>query len=305
MQQSGAMGARAWTLLLALSVIWGGSFVFLKILVAALPPFTVVAARLLIAAAAITAITRGAAFRGEVARRWPEFLALGFISMTLPFSLITFGETRITSGLASILNATVPIFVVLTAHAFTHDERLTWGRGAGVLAGFAGVAVLIGPTAFAHGGGRAVVGELACLGGSIAYGFSNVYARRFRGLPPLQVVAGQLIAAAALTAPLSLVVDHPFSLPAPPLGAIGALLGLALICTALAFVLYFRLLALAGATNASLNTLLSPVSALLLGVVFLREPLEPRSLAGLALIGAGLIAIDGRALKLLSRHPRA
>lgn len=297
-QPARAMGAREWALLLMLSVIWGASFVFLKVLVAALPPLTIVFLRLTIAATALNLVTGGGAFRPEVLRQWRAFIVLGFISTALPFSLITFGETRVTSGLASILNATTPMFVVLVAHLFTRDERLSWNRGAGVVVGFLGVAVLIGPSALAGGGGAAV-GELACLGGSMAYGCSNVYARRFRGLPPLQVVAGQLTAAAILMAPMSLILDHPFSLAMPPIGAWGAMLGLALVCTALAFVVYFRILAAAGATNVSLVTLLSPPSTLLMGVLFLGEPLEMRGLMGLALIGLGLAAIDGRLLKRL------
>jgi drug/metabolite transporter (DMT)-like permease len=291
------MGAQEWILLLVLSVIWGASFVFLKVLVESLPPLTIVAARLAISAAVLNLVTGGAAFRPAVLARWPEFLALAVLSTAVPFSLITFGETRITSGLASILNATTPMFVVLVAHAFTQDERLSWNRGLGVVAGFAGVAILIGPTALSGVGRGGAIGEIACLVASAIYGCSSVFARRFRDLAPMQVVTGQLTAATLLTAPLSLIFDRPFGLPPPPPAAWASLAGLALICTALAFVIYFRIIARAGATNVSLVTLLSPPSAILLGVLFLHERPELRSLAGLAVIGLGLAAIDGRPIR--------
>jgi drug/metabolite transporter (DMT)-like permease len=291
------LGPREWALLLLLGLVWGASFFFFKILVAALPPFTVVFGRLLIAAVAMTVIARASgAWRGLSPRQWGDFLVFGAIANAVPFTLIAYGETGISSGMASILNATTPIFTVLVAHVFTHDDRLTWNRAIGVVACFAGVVVLVGPSSLTEAGRADLPGQLACLGASIAYGFAGVYARRYRGLPPLQVVTAQLTASALIMAPLSLLIDRPWTLPAPGATVWASLLGLALLCTAFAYLLYFRVLKTAGATNVSLVTFLAPVSAIILGVAILHEPLEPRAIVGLAVIGLGLAAVDGRLL---------
>lgn len=297
MTDSGAprLGPREWSQLLLLGMVWGSSFFFFKILVEALPPFTVVFGRLLVAAAAMHVITRAAgAWKGFSPREWAGFLFFGAIANALPFTLIAYGETGVSSGMASILNATTPIFTVLVAHVFTTDDRITWNRAIGVIACFLGVVVLVGPSSLTEAGRAALPGQLACLGASIAYGFAGVYARRYRGLPPLRVVTAQLTAAAIVQAPFALVVDRPWTLANPGPGVWASLLGLALLCTALAYLLYFRVLKTAGATNVSLVTFLAPVSAILLGVIVLREPLEPRAIAGLAVIGLGLAAVDGR-----------
>jgi drug/metabolite transporter (DMT)-like permease len=298
------MGGREWGLLLLLGLVWGASFFFFKVLVAALPPLTVVFGRLVIAAAAMAAILRLIPATAPLPRRaWPDLLVFGAIGNALPFTLIAWGETRVSSGLASILNATTPIFTVLVAHVFTADDRLTWNRGVGVVACFLGVAVLVGPTALADAGRGDLAGELACLGASLAYGFAGVYARRFRALPPLKVVTGQLACSALLMAPLSIALDRPWSLASPAPSVWASLFALALACTAFAYVLYFRILRTAGATNVSLVTFLAPVSAILLGVFVLGERLEARALIGLLVIGVGLAAVDGRLLKGL-RRPR-
>jgi drug/metabolite transporter (DMT)-like permease len=292
------LGPREWSQLLLLGMVWGSSFFFFKILVAALPPFTVVFGRLLIAAAAMHVIARAArAWRGLSAREWAGFLFFGAIANALPFTLIAYGETRISSGMASILNATTPIFTVLVAHAFTHDDRLTWNRAVGVVACFVGVVVLVGPSSLTEAGRAALPGQFACLAASIAYGFAGVWARRYRGLAPLQVVTAQLTAACVVQAPLALIIDRPWTLASPAPAVWGSLFGLALLCTAFAYLLYFRVLKTAGATNVSLVTFLAPVSAILLGALLLHEPLEPRAMLGLAVIGLGLAAVDGRLLK--------
>ena len=205
------------------------------------------------------------------------------------------GQTHIASGLASILNATMPIFTVLVAHFLTADEKLTKNRAVGILTGLAGVIVLIGPQKLANLG-EDVVPQLAILAAAISYAFAGIWGRRFKrmGVPPLATAAGQVTASSCLLLPIALLVDQPWTLPTPGLGAIGAVVGLALLSTALAYVVFFRVLASAGAVNLSLVTLLIPPSAILLGVFFLDERLELGDLAGMALIGVGLIAIDGR-----------
>jgi drug/metabolite transporter (DMT)-like permease len=289
------MGAPEWIALLALSTLWGGSFFFFKVLVAELPPFTVVLGRVGIAALALNLLLL--ARRDPLWREfqlWRPFLVLGLLNNVIPFSLIAFGETRITSGSAAILNATTPIFTILAAHLFTADERLTVPKGIGVLAGFLGVAVLIGPEALSGLGQGDLLGDACCLLAALVYGLAAIYGRRFKGIAPLKIATAQVTAATIILLPLAGLVDRPWTLPMPSPGAWMALLAIALLCTALAYLLYFRILAVAGATNLVLVTFLLPASALGLGALFLSEQVTPQALLGLALIGLGLAAIDGR-----------
>lgn len=287
-------------MLLALSVLWGGSFFFFKVLVLELPPFTVVLGRVGLAALALNLLLVARRnFMPSDPRLWGAFLVMGILNNVVPFTLIVFGETRISSGLASILNATTPIFTVLAAHFFTSNEKLNWGKGLGVLFGFAGVAVLIGPGILMGLGQASLIGETACLLAALTYAFAGIYGRRFKGVPPLQVATGQVTASTFVLIPLSLLVDRPWSLPMPSANAWLAFVGIALFSTALAYILYFRILAAAGATNLLLVTFLLPVSAMalgvvVLGVVVLGEVVTWQALGGMALIGVGLAAIDGR-----------
>ncbi|MEK9724830.1 MAG: DMT family transporter [Rhodospirillaceae bacterium] len=226
---------------------------------------------------------------------WAAFLGMGMLNNVIPFSLIVLGQTQIALGLASILNATTPFFTVLIAGALLVDERMSAGKLTGVGMGFAGVATMIGPAALA-GLGDQTLGQLAVLGAALSYGFAGVFGRRFRdmGVDPVVVATGQVAASALVMAQLALVVDRPFGLALPGPAVWLAVVGLAVLSTALAYVLFFRILAMAGATNVSLVTFLIPVSAIVLGVVELGETLETRHLAGMAAIGAGLAVIDGR-----------
>lgn len=289
------MGAPEWIALLALSTLWGGSFFFYKVLVAELPPFTVVLGRVSIAALALhlLLLARRDPLR-LTAPMWGSFLVLGLLNNVIPFSLIAFGEMRISSGSASILNATTPIFTILVAHLSTHDEKLTAPKGLGVLCGFLGVAVLIGPSAFSSLGRDDLLGDASCLLAAMVYGFAAIYGRRFKGIPPLKIATAQVTAATIILIPLAGLVDRPWTLPMPSPGAWAALLAIALLSTALAYLLFFRILAVAGATNLVLVTFLLPGSALALGALFLQETVTLRALIGLLLIGLGLVAIDGR-----------
>jgi len=302
------MTRRQWALLAVLAILWGVSFLFSKVALAELPPMTLVFGRFSLAALALLLAARASGHRlPRSPRMWAGFFVLGALNSFIPFALIAWGQVQLTSGLASILNATTPLFTALVAHAWG-DERLTSNRVAGVLIGLAGVCVLIGPGALGHLGVHTLA-ELAILGAAVSYAFAGTYGRRFRALPPVVPVAGMMTTAALLALPLALVVDHPWTLS---VGARtwGALLGLALLSTALGFVLYFRLLVTAGATNVMLVTLLMPIVALLLGSLLLGEAVSATALAGMALIFAGLLAIDGRLLPgrrvAVSRpHPRS
>ncbi|HVZ28290.1 MAG TPA: DMT family transporter [Rhizomicrobium sp.] len=292
------MSAKNWGLLFFLALLWGSSFLFYKILVAVLPPVTVVLGRVGIAAIAMNlwllAARQTLPLQGSL---WRRFLLLGFLNNVLPFILIAWGETRIDSGMASILNATTPIFMVAVAHWKTEDEKLSWGKVVSISCGILGVIVLAGPDAARNP--SSFWGELAVIGASCTYGFGGVYSRQFKDLPPLVAATGQTSAATILLVPLSLLIDHPWAL-APPGAAVWlSLLAFAVINTALAYVVYYRMLADTGVTYISLVTFLIPVVALLLGAAILQEEITLRGLAGMAVIGLGLAAIDARPLKRL------
>lgn len=300
-----SMTVSEWFMLLTLSLLWGGSFFFVGVLVDELPPLTIVVLRVGLAAVVLHLylLFKGNPISGGI-RVWATFFAMGLLNNAIPFSLIVWGQTHIASGLASILNATTPIFTVVVAHVLTQDERLTPARLGGVVAGFAGVAVLMGPQ-FLSGLGEHVLAQAAILGAALSYACAGVFGRRFKamGVKPLHTATGQVTGSAILLLPVALVVDKPWTLSVPSGYAIAALLGLAVVSTALAYVLYFRILATAGATNVLLVTLLVPVSAIVLGVVVLGESIALQSLLGMALIALGLGVIDGRPFRLMKRAP--
>jgi drug/metabolite transporter (DMT)-like permease len=288
------MGPVEWGLLLLLAAIWGGSYFFSKVAVGELPPFTVVLGRVALAALALNLIVRLSGRRLPAdPDLWRALLIMGIVNNVIPFSLIFWGQTQIASGLASILNATTPLFTVLVAHVATSDEKMTAPRLLGVLTGLGGVAIMIGPGAFANGGGDTLA-KLAVVGAAVAYGVSAIYGRRFRGMPPMVIAAGQMTASTLVMIPLTILVDRPWALALPSASVVWALVALALLSTAVGYLLFFTVLGRAGATNVTLVTLLIPPNAVLLGALFLGERIGPRDLLGLACIALGLAAIDGR-----------
>jgi len=299
------MSAGDWGSLFLLSVIWGGAFFFIDVAVAEVAPLTFVWLRLTLAAAALWLFlwARGQLPKLPVGAIGAMFV-LALLNNAIPFVLFAWGQTRIDGGLSSILNATSPIWTVLVAHLFTGDERMTPGKVAGVLLGFAGVVTMLGPEI---GSGGELTAQLACLGGAFCYALAGVWARRFRvlGIPPTSVAAWQLALAAATMFPLALAIERPWSAPMPSANAWGAILALALVCSAFAYVIYFRIIERAGATNALLVTILTPPTAILLSAMFLSEQLGIQHFAGLTLIAFGLAAIDGRVVNALAvRRPR-
>ena len=296
------MNGSDWGILVALALIWGGAFFFISVAVHSVPPLTYVWLRLSIAAAALWLFL---SWKGEplgLPRSvWGSMLLLSLLNNVIPFALFGWGQTHIASGLAAILNATTPIWGVVVAHLFTRDERMTPAKIGGVLLGFGGVAMMIGPTLLSSLGNSALA-QLACVAASLSYAFAAVWARRFKAmhLPPMAVTTGQLTVGALVMLPIALIVDQPWTNALPSAGAWAAILALALVCTAFAYVLYFRLIDSAGATNALLVTLLVPPTAILLGATFLGETLAPQDFLGLGLIALGLAAIDGRLVSALA-----
>ncbi|WP_375596119.1 DMT family transporter [Algihabitans albus] len=293
------MTLRDWALLFLLSILWGGSFFFAAVAVRELPPLTVVALRTGIAALVLIAVLR---LRDEplpfVKGAVAAFCVMGLLNNLLPFSLLFWAQTTIPSGLASILNATTPIFSIVVAHLLLADERLAMNKAVGILFGFLGVVVLLGGDVL-KGADIATLGMLACLGAAVAYGFAGVYGRRFKAmaLSATQVAFGQLAATTVMMLPIVALIDKPWDLVPPSWPVVASVLALAIVSTALAYVIFFRILASAGAVNVALVTLLVPVSAILLGSLILNEELTLRHYAGMALIALGLLAIDGRLLR--------
>ena len=290
------MTLKSWILLILLSVLWGGAFFFVAVAVAKLPPLTVVLSRVAIAALCLALVQQAS---GKRFRPWPgllgSFLVMGLLNNVVPFSLLFWAQTSIPSGLASILNATTPVFTMIVAHVALKDEPLSWNKAAGIAFGFLGVAVLLGGNLL-DGADIGTLGIFACLGAAFSYGLAGTYGRRFAklGVPPMIVAAGQLTASTLILAPIVLSIDRPWSLPFPGYHVILAVVLLASLSTALAYIVFFQVLATSGAVNVALVTLLIPVSAIFLGWVFLGERLEPHHFVGMTLIALGLIAIDGR-----------
>ncbi len=295
------MGPVEWVLLIILSIFWGGSFFFVEVALTELPPLTIVLGRVGFAALALILLVYVIGLRMPLDfRLWRAFFVMGALNNMIPFSLIVWGQTQIASGLAAILNAATPLFTVVLAHFLTNDEKMTAYKLVGVLLGLVGVTVMIGGE-FLGGLGLHVMAQLAVLGAAISYAFAAIFGRRFEGTPPLVTAAGQVSATTVLMLPIVLFVDQPWNLPVPSATAWGTIAGLALLSTAAAYLIYFRILATAGATNLLLVTFLIPLSAILLGVTILGERLEPKHFVGMALIGLGLAVIDGRPIAFLRR----
>jgi drug/metabolite transporter (DMT)-like permease len=291
------MSARDWSLIGILSLLWGGSFFFVEIAVEGLPALTIVWLRVGIAAALLAGVMVVTRTRFPLPRTWAAFAVMGLLNNILPHSLFVVAQGQITGGLAAILNATTPLFTVIVAHLATTDERITPGKAVGLAVGFGGVLVMM---AGAELQGE-VVAKVMCLMAALSYGLAGVWGRRFRamGVAPLATAFGQVAASSLLLLPVMLWVDRPWQLTTPGLGVIAAVLGLASLSTALAYLIYFKVLATAGATNLSIVTFLIPLSATAMGALFLGERLLPHHLAGFTLVAMGLIAIDGRLIRRL------
>jgi drug/metabolite transporter (DMT)-like permease len=289
----GPMVLKDWAQLLLLGAIWGGSFFFARIAVSELHPLVLVLFRVGIAAIALQLYLaiRGPSFRPAFPHAGLFFL-LALTNNVVPFSLIFAGQTRLGAGVASVLNATTPFWTLILANALTSDEKLSWNKLAGIALGIAGTAVMIGPGLLAGLGGP-VWAKFALIG-SLSYAVALMVARRFKGVPSPVIATGQLTASTIIMIPIVLIAYGPAGLFAasPPVWM--AVLSLALLSTAFAYILYFNLVASSGATNASLVTLIVPASAILLGFLFLGERLELFELGGMALIALGLVTIDGR-----------
>ncbi|MGD8382192.1 MAG: EamA family transporter [Syntrophobacterales bacterium] len=285
------MSLRNFAILFVLGLIWGASFLFIKVAVVTIPPFTVAFGRTALAALILYVVLRYRGLKlGSWGHLWGAFLILGLLNGAVPYTLITWAEIHIDSGLAAILNALMPLFTVLLAHFFTQDEKLNWMKVIGIFLGFLGILVLIGP-AVLKGLGTHVIGQLAVVGAALCYAMAAIYGRRLKEVPPLVSATGQLIGAALLTMPLSFIIDTPWELSVTLL-SLGALACLSLLGTALAYILYYYLLARIGATNVSLVTYLLPITGVFWGALLLGERLHWSAFLALALILAGIAGVN-------------
>jgi drug/metabolite transporter (DMT)-like permease len=292
--------ATDWLLLVFLSILWGGSFFFVAIAVHDIPPLTLVLARVGTAAVLLAPIVWLAGL--SLPRRlsaWRPYVMLGLLNNLVPFGLIVYGQTRIASGLASVLNATTPLFTLVLARLFAR-EPLTAAKLGGVALGIGGVGVLMGPDILSTDRGS-VLGMICVLGAALSYGLSALWMRRLGGTPPLVSAEAQLICSTLLLLPLAGIVDRFWVLPVPGATTLAAVLGLAAFSTALAYIVFFRIGATAGPSNVMLVTLLIPVSAVALGALVLGERLAPHQVAGALVIASALAVVDGRLLGWLAR----
>ena len=290
------MGLVEWTMLVLLSMLWGGSYYFVEIALLEWSPILIVGVRVFIASIVIWGIVLAAGLPiPRSLSAWMAFFWMGLLNNIFPFLLIVWGQKEIESGLAGILTAAAPIFSVIVAGVWLKDEPVTRPRLLGAVLGLIGVAVLIGPNALA-GLDVNLLAQVAVLGAALSYAFAGVYARRFTrmNVDPIVAAAGQLLMSSFIMTILVFTFDSPAELIESSAKVWTAVIVMAIFSTALAYILYFRLLATAGATNAILVTLLIPVTAILLGAVFLDERLQWLHFLGMAVIALGLSVIDGR-----------
>ena len=295
------MGPAEWGLLLFLSVLWGGSFFFGKVAIKEMAPFTIVLCRVAIGAAILAVVVRLSSYEfPKTLAAWLPFLVMGLLNNVVPFSLIFWGQKEIGAGLASVLNAATPLSGAIVAHLLTDDEELRNNRLAGVLVGILGVAVLVGPSGLSMDWGP-LAGAAAVLAATVSYGLAGVWGKQFRGVPALTSACCQLTGSTLIMTPLVLAVDQPWLRPLPDATTLLAVLALAVLSTALAYVIFFTILRRAGATNVMLVTLLVPFTATGLGIAFLGETMRPADIFGALLVASALLIIDGRPFAALRR----
>ncbi len=300
------MTAFEWLMILALSIIWGGAFFFVEVALVELPPLSIVLGRVGLAALLLHGLVRFMGYRMPWNwRSWSAFLVMGILNNFIPFSLIVWGQIHLAGGVASIFNATTPFFAVFLAHFLTRDEKMSVNRVVGIMFGLGGVCIIIGP-GMISGMNSYLLAQFAIMAAAISYSFAGIYGRRFSDYPPVVTATGQVTTSTLLMAPLAFYVDRTWTLWPLSWSTWGAVFGIAVVCTALAYLIYFRILRTAGATNLMIVTLLIPPSAILLGVLFLGEVLKIQEMAGMGVIALGLLVLDGRMVtfvrRLTARH---
>ena len=303
MHISHSMSLKAWLLLVVLSLIWGTSFLLIEVALTQLQPFTIVAFRLGIAAIVLLILMLATGHRIPQGKSlWISLFIIGLLNNALPFSLIAWAQTEISSSLAAILNATTPLFTILLAHYFTHDERTTPNKIVGVLVGLVGIAVIFAPSLTNMNMGS-LWGQLAALASSLSYALAIIFSLRYArlGIKPIDITFGQLITSAIIMIPAAIIFENANNMQMPPIEVIGAILVLSIVNSGFAYILYFKLIAAGGATNASLVTITIPPVAIVLGISFLGESFLITHAIGISLIGVSLLIVNGYIMKFLSK----
>jgi drug/metabolite transporter (DMT)-like permease len=293
------MGAVEWALIALQSTLWGSSYFFIAVVGSEVPALSIAAFRTLPAAAVLVAIVLSLGYRlPATLAEWRLFIGFSLFNTVLPFLLIVWGQSRATGGMAAILNATAPLFGIFLAHLLTHDERLSWRKAAGIVVGIAGVGILMGRDVLA-GASSDLMARLALIAAPFCYVCANIFVRRrLGGYPPFVIAVMQMLGAVIVAMPLALAIDRPWESPLPSATALAAIIGMGVLGSALPSLCHFTVLQRAGATNASLVTLIMPLTPIMLGWVFLGERLSATDIAGALVIAAALIIIDGRLLGL-------
>jgi drug/metabolite transporter (DMT)-like permease len=296
------MGAVEWGLIALQSTLWGSSYFFIAVVQSAVPALSIAAFRTLPAAAVLLAIVLSLGYRlPATLAEWRLFVGFSVFNTVLPFLLIVWGQSRATGGMAAILNATAPLFGIFLAHLLTHDERLSWAKAAGIVVGIAGVGILMGRDLLA-GAASDVMARLALIAAPFCYVCANIFVRRrLGGYPPFVIAVTQMLGAVLVAMPLALIIDRPWESPMPSATALACIAGMGVLGSALPSLCHFTVLQRAGATNASLVTLIMPLTPIVLGWVFLGERLSATDIAGALVIAAALIIIDGRVVGALRR----
>ncbi|HTM78369.1 MAG TPA: DMT family transporter [Devosia sp.] len=293
------MTLRDWLLIILIGAIWGCSFLFNAVLIRELGPIWVSALRVTVGALGCWAYfvaTRRTLPRQPVV--YLQFLILGVLNYAIPFALFPLAEKDLASGLVGVINAMTPLMTVVVSHFWRGGEKASLNKSLGVIVGFAGAAILASPSL--RGGSANQLWAIgACLLATLCYAFTLNYARRLKNVDPTTIAACSLTAAAIVSAPFALIFE---GLPViTRVETWGALLGIGLLSSSFAFLLMYRMLPRVGATNFSINTFITPISAILLGVLVLHERFELTHILGMVVIFAGLLLLDGRILKLARR----
>ena len=277
-------------LLLVLAALWGGSYTFIKLGVATIPPVTLIAGRTLIAGLLLLLIMhwRGVRLPADAAT-WRRFLFQACLNSVIPWTLIAWAERSVDAGLATILNSTSPIFTFFLTLAIAHQDALSWRKLFGVVAGMAGICLIIGVQAF-QGLGEQLLAQIAIVTATICYAGGAVFSRGFKGLDPMAPAAGSLLCGAAILLPVSAVLERPWTLM-PSSTSVLALLGLAIFSTAIAFVIYFRLIQTLGSVGTTAQAYLRVPIGVAFGVLLLGEKLSPTAWIGLACVVIGVAAM--------------
>ena len=299
------MSLSTWLLLALLSLVWSAAFILVGIILRELPPLTLVFCRLALSAALLVPVVAWLrlAWPQGLAAWWP-FVVMSLFNNVIPFTLLAYGQQEIASGLASVIVATTPLWTVLLTRAFVPGDRIAPMRVVGLVFGIAGVGVLFGPEALT-GKQTTLAGMALALIGAMSYGCAGVWGARFRGVPPVVSSCCQLLCSTLIVAPMALLIDAPWRLPMPGAATIWSLVALAVLSTSLAYIMFYRVMASSGGTNAMLVTLIMPPLTIVLGIAVLGETFAARYGYGAAMIALALVMIDGRLPQAIYRRMRS